>query len=59
MLFDVDAIYAGARQAAATGHNQQAADLYLKAAVLVEATDRPLWADAILERALAAESKVS
>lgn len=58
MLFDVDNLYAGARQAQIEGRTCEAADLYLKAAILVEATDRPMWADAILERAVAAESKV-
>ena len=58
MLFDVDNLYAGAREAQTEGRTREAADLYLKAAVLVEATNRPMWADAILERAVAAESKV-
>lgn len=57
MLFDVDNLYAGARQAQTEGRAREAADLYLKAAVLVEATNRPQWADAVFTRALAAESK--
>lgn len=56
MLFDVDNLYAGARQAQIEGRTCEAADLYLKAAVLVEATDRSLWADAVFTRALAAEN---
>ena len=55
MLFNVDTIYAGAREAAALGNNHEAAELYLRAAVLIEATDRPMWADAVFERAVAAE----
>ena len=58
MLFNVDTIYAGAREAAALGNNHEAAELYLRAAVLIEATGRSIWTDAVFERALAAEKSL-